>query len=531
MTTPCVIYARFSTDKQRETSIEDQARVCRARAETLGLEIIGLHADNGVSGSTPVAARPGGAQLLADALAGRFRVLLLECLDRLSRTLVEQETIVRRLEHRDIRIIGVADGYDSASGTSRKLTRGMRGLVNEIYIDDLRAKTHRGLCGQIERGFHAGGLAYGYRSVAHGGGHRLEVDAAQAEQVRWIFARYAGGWSCQKIGATLNAQGVRGPRGGTWSVSALYGSPAKGAGVLNNELYVGRYVWNRSQWVKDPDSGKRQRLQRPRTEWRVGMHPELRIVDDELWAQVRARMESPRRAGGRRGRGAAPRTLFGGILRCGSCGAAVIAVSAHLYGCSARKDRGPAVCQGVSAPRRNVETRLLGFLRDELLTPAAIAELEQQIAERPALRRQEAATAESRAASRRTELTREIGRLTDAIAAMGLSPALRGRLERAERELEALDQPTARPVPADDAIAIRERLRRMALDLGGTLERDMDRARDVLRDLLGGARLVREDDAVYAEVETRLDRVLVAAGGASLGRVAGTGFEPVTFGL
>jgi hypothetical protein len=86
-------------------------------------------------------------------------------------------------------------------------------------------------------------------------------------------------------------------------------------------------------------------------------------------------------------------------------------------------------------------------------------------------------------------------------------------------------------VPADDAIAIRERLRRMALDLGGTLERDMDRARDVLRDLLGGARLVREDDAVYAEVETRLDRVLVAAGGASLGRVAGTGFEPVTFGL
>src|SRR5271169_6321022 len=88
------------------------------------------------------------------------------------------------------------------------------------HIDDLRAKTHRGLCGQIERGFHAGGLAYGYRSVALDGGHRLEVDPAQAEQVRWIFARYAGGWSCQKIAATLNAQGVRGPRGGTWCVSA-----------------------------------------------------------------------------------------------------------------------------------------------------------------------------------------------------------------------------------------------------------------------------------------------------------------------
>ena len=349
--------------------------------------------------------------------------------------------------------------------------------------------------------------------------------------MRWIYTRYAEGWSCQKIAATLNAQRVCGPRGGTWCVSALYGSPAKGAGVLNNELYIGRYVWNRSQWVKDPDSGKRQRLQRPRGEWHVGVHPELRIIDDKLWEQVRGRMDSPRRAGGRRGRGAAPRTLFGGILRCGTCGAAVIAVSSHLYGCSARKDRGPAVCQGVSAPRRNVETRLLGFLRDELLTPAAMAGLEQEIAERLASRCEEMAAAESRAASRRTELAREIGRLTDAIAEMGLSPALRGRLERAERELEALDQPTRRPAPADDAMAIRDRLRRMTLDLLGTLERDVDRARDVLRGLLGGVALVREDETVYVEIETRLDRLLVAAGGASLGRVAGEGFEPSTFGL
>ena len=61
----------------------------------------------------------------------------------------------------------------------------------------------------------------------------------------------------------------------------------------------------------------------------------------------------------------------------------------------------------------------------------------------------------------------------------------------------------------------------MTLDLHGTLERDVDRARDVLRELLGGVALVREEDAVYAEIETRLDRFLVAAGGASLGRVAG----------
>jgi site-specific DNA recombinase len=141
--------------------------------------------------------------------------------------LVEQETIVRRLEHRGLRIVGVSDGYDTNSGASRKLTRGMRGLVNEIYLDDLRAKTHRGLAGQVERGYHAGGLSYGYRSIAGEHGHSLEIDPEAARGVRWIFEHYASGWSCQRVAGELNRQGVRSPRGGTWAVSAIYGSPRK----------------------------------------------------------------------------------------------------------------------------------------------------------------------------------------------------------------------------------------------------------------------------------------------------------------
>ena len=115
--------------------------------------------------------------MLEQAIAGRFTTLIIEGLDRLSRDQVEQERIVRRLEYRGVRIVGVSDGYDSNAGSSRKLVRGMRGLVNEIYLDDLRAKTHRGLAGQIERGFHAGGLSFGYRSLQVEGGFRLEVDA------------------------------------------------------------------------------------------------------------------------------------------------------------------------------------------------------------------------------------------------------------------------------------------------------------------------------------------------------------------
>lgn len=145
------VYARFSTERQRESSITDQFRLCQAAAEGRGWAVAVRHADEGVSGSTPVASRSGGAALLADVLAGRVEVVVLEGLDRLSRDLVEQETIVRRLEHRGVRIVGVSDGYDSQSA-ARKLHRGMRGLINEVYLDDLRAKTHRGLEGQVVRG-------------------------------------------------------------------------------------------------------------------------------------------------------------------------------------------------------------------------------------------------------------------------------------------------------------------------------------------------------------------------------------------
>ncbi|MEO6918714.1 MAG: recombinase family protein, partial [Collimonas sp.] len=81
------------------------------------------------------------------------------------------------------------------------------------------------------------------------------------------------------------------PRGGTRAVSAVYGSPSKGSGILNNSLYIGKYVWNRSQWIKDPDTGKRQRTERPKDEWQHGENPELRIVDDLLWNKVRSRMD------------------------------------------------------------------------------------------------------------------------------------------------------------------------------------------------------------------------------------------------
>ena len=203
------LYARFSSDLQRQTSIADQVVAARARAAAEGWQVVIERADEGISGSMPFALRAGGKALLADALARRFDVLIVEGLDRAFRDLGEQELIVKRLEHRGLRIIGTSDGYDTRA-KGRKVMRMARGMVNELYLDDLSEKTHRGLAGQFSRGYSAGGRSFGYRTEKDGDrGSRMVIDEEEATHVRWIFGQAAEGHSTRAIVSALNARGVR----------------------------------------------------------------------------------------------------------------------------------------------------------------------------------------------------------------------------------------------------------------------------------------------------------------------------------
>lgn len=506
-----VIYARFSTDKQSDTSIDDQVRVCRDRAARLGLEVATVYSDAAVSGATYVAARAGGAALLAD----RFDVLLMESLSRLSRDSVDGEMVIRRLEHNGVRI--VAGAYDSGMGSARKVIRAFDGAMNEKYRDDLAIWTHRGLTGQVVRGYIAGGASYGYRSVLAGLdakgdplGYRLEVVPDAAAIVREIFDRYAAGESCQRIAAELNARGVRGPRGGTWSVSALYGAPAKGAGILNNELYVGRYVWNRSHWVRDPDTQKRQRFLRPPSEWLTDARPELRIVSDETWHAVRARMDGTRLTSGRAGRGGQPTTLLGGILRCGVCGGAVVKVSARSYGCANHRNRGPAVCTGVDARQDAVDGALVGHVRTALTAPEVVRRIEEHAT--AILEDRERQGGSRRALAERVrELDAEARRLVDAIAAVGISPALTRKLRDVEAQAEAARRALAAAPASKGTTAVREAVRAGLLSIRADLEGNLQAARDALRACLGDVRLLAEGPAVYAVFEDTAQRLMLRA--------------------
>ena len=96
--------------------------------------------------------------------------------------------------------------------------------------------------------------------------------------VERIFREFIAGVSPKQIAKNLNREGVPGPFGGAWSPSTIYGNAKRGTGILNNELYVGRLVWNRLRYVKNPDTGKRVSRLNPTSEWMSREVPELRIV-------------------------------------------------------------------------------------------------------------------------------------------------------------------------------------------------------------------------------------------------------------
>src|SRR5712692_7715292 len=235
--------------------------------------------------------RPGFQSLMRAALVGTFDVVLAESLDRFSRDQEDTAGLFKRLTFVGVRIVTVSEGDIG------HLHVGLKGTMNALYLHDLAEKTRRGLRGRVEAGRSGGGVSYGYRVIRVLEGQprgEREIHSPEAAVVQRIFRAFVSGVSPKAIGKTLNAEGIPGPMGVAWSPSTIHGHAGRGTGILNNELYIGRLVWNRQHYVKDPDTGKRLARPNPADAWIMVDVPHLRIVDDALWQAAKTRQESTR---------------------------------------------------------------------------------------------------------------------------------------------------------------------------------------------------------------------------------------------
>lgn len=521
-------YCRFSSSHQREASIRDQYRNIEQYCAHLGWPSPVLYQDQAISGARHD--RPGYQAMLAAAEAGLFDVLLIDDLSRLSRDHIETAQTIRRLKFAGIRIIGVSDGTDTERD-SYKLETGLRGLMAEYYLDDLRQKTHRGLTGQALAGYSAGGMPYGYESTSDGKGFKKRIVEEQAHWVRYIFRRFAEGASVRTIADELNRKGVPTRRGHTWTHTALY-PDAKMVGILGNPIYNGQQIWNRTQWLKDPMTGKRRRILRPREDWIITDAPELKIVDDELWEAVQARIRTrrevtaQRKKAGKNSGGRPNKYLFSGLLKCGICGGAYTLQGSHYYGCSTRKNRGTSVCSNTYTVKKStVERVLLADVREVLLSEEAFREFEAEV--RAILN--SSAPDPKPVRHRIQQAKSELNNIMKAIKAGIVSPTTQAaltdaetRLAEAQAELEAIEQ-----FHPDMMLP---RSREIYNDLVSHLEQidddDVDLAREALRGILGEIRLIPENGALTAEMNSA-----GLSGAIYKTLVAGEGFEPTTSGL
>ena len=449
-----VIYARYSTDLQSEASIEDQVRLCTARIEREGWRLVESYADRATSGASTL--RPGYQRMLRDAQAGRFDVVIAEALDRLSRDQEHVAALHKQLGFAGVRLITLTEGEIN------ELHVGLKGTMNALFLKDLAAKTRRGLEGRVRSGKSGGGICYGYDVVravdAQGNPVRGDrtIDAAEAAVVVRIFEAYRTGRSPRQIARMLNDEGIAGPGGRPWGDTTIRGNTLRGTGVLHNELYVGRLVWNRQRFIKDPATGRRVARLNPPEAWVVQEVPDLRIVDDALWTAVQERLtgvrESPRVVKARASefwKHRRPQTLLTGLVHCGCCGGLMATQGQDYLGCSTARRQG--TCTNRKLVRRGaIETVILEGLRERLMRPDMVAAFAEAFVEETNRQRKEAEVVTRATARELAEVERKLDGLVDAIAGGLRSSSLQRSLDELEARKAVLEErirETAAPQP------------------------------------------------------------------------------------
>ncbi|MGH8250670.1 MAG: recombinase family protein [Steroidobacteraceae bacterium] len=398
------MYARYSTQHQNESSIEDQIRACRKICDREGFKVVDTFPDAAISGGT--ARRPGYQALLAAARVGAFDVIVAESSSRLWRETAEQWRALKEWANKEIHV--VCHGIDTRRPESNILLS-VTGAANEAFRQEIGRRTREGQVGLAEKGYVAGGRTYGYRNVKRtvGGREMTErvIEPREAKIVRRIFKLRAEGHSPLAICRVLNADNIPSPGAAwartsgikpTWRASALIGDPRFGTGMLSNPLYRGRAVWGRMKWKRDAgDSSIRIPVPVPEKDWIVHEVPHLRIVDERLFDKVQAlqAQDTPFKAAIRKGIRMSPNRGKGsywlsGILVCDLCGSNLQASGSESYAC-------PSHSMGKCAnnlrfKRADAEAEMLKIVRDELLQPERLNDEMRRVAtELKELERQE----------------------------------------------------------------------------------------------------------------------------------------------
>lgn len=321
--TRVAIYARYSCDKQKETSTEDQVRRCYEIISQHGIsnDAVTIFADGALSATgKDDSKRLEYQQLIKAWESNKFDVIVVDEWSRLTRNGIEHAQLEARLENnRRVRLIS-GDGVDT-NMPNWQLFTGFAGIVGRQSTRDTRYRVERGMLGQLERGFMIATPAYGYDykreldSAGNSVGTYWLINEAEAKIVKEIFTRRANGQSMHTIARWLNEEGVpcsrsaRKAEGGFWRASRI-------RNLLSNSIYRGLFIWHGSTTYR-----KRAEKLGIEFEEKTFSRPSLRLVSDETWSRCQAKQGTRRTYG-------SGRHALAGLFTCGCCGG-ILAISGN----------------------------------------------------------------------------------------------------------------------------------------------------------------------------------------------------------
>lgn len=225
-----VIYARFSSDKQREESIEGQIRECTAFADANDIKIVGTYIDRAMSARTDK--RTDFLRMIKDSAKGIFEYVIVYQLDRFSRSRYDSAIYKNRLKKNGVRVLSAKENIkDDPSGII--LESVLEGYA-EYYSAELSQKVIRGMTDNLlEKKWNGGPVPFGYKTDENG---HIVPDSATAGVVRDIYSKFIAGAGKTAISRYLNAQGYKTVAGKEFKRNSL-------SRILKNKLYTGTLEW------------------------------------------------------------------------------------------------------------------------------------------------------------------------------------------------------------------------------------------------------------------------------------------------
>ena len=423
-----VIYARFSSSRQREESIEGQVKECKAFAEYQGYEVLKVYADRAISGRT--AERPEFQQMIEDSKDKKFAYVIVYTFDRFSRDSYASAMYKHILKLNGVRVLSAKERTDD-SPAGVLMERVFEGFA-EYYSLELAQKVKRGMTLNASKGIWPSGAApFGYKKDEQG---MLVQNQEQIPALIKVFEMAAQDYQFKEIADYLNIQGFRSPN-------------ARGAGlfkydrvktILKNPIAIGRFVWN---------------------DITIENYNKCQVISEELFDAVQRRLNVKRKVGTKTMKTISKSNYaLSRRIICGNCGSPMNGSSGtshnkttyYYYRCSSNHHCNMPIINR-DFLENAIADKIIEILSDEetvrTIAHQAVATIKSE--EDPELTNMQ---------RRHAQAKKELKNICDAIAAIGISDALSERLTSLQDEIKKLEDkmtkrsPRKKPVITEEMI-------------------------------------------------------------------------------